>query len=88
MSKHTPGPWNMTQTPNDIDFSHEIHEICAVYRGNNSKADARLIAAAPDLLDTLITLAEATESTTQGVVNPIWIHNIAKAAIAKATSDE
>jgi hypothetical protein len=55
-TKHTPGPWCLQRTPNDLDCSHDVapvggDSICSVYRGH--EADARLIAAAPTLLEVL-----------------------------------
>lgn len=43
------------------------------------EADARLIAAAPDLLDALQRIADETAAT--------WVCDIARAAIAKATGE-
>lgn len=51
--KHTPAPWKIHKTPNDPDFTHEIFGVCSVYVGENSEANARLIAAAPELLEAL-----------------------------------
>jgi len=60
MSKHTPGPWAATQTPNDgrwavlgPAFALPMFAVSPV----TSEANARLIAAAPDLLDALKWLA-------------------------------
>jgi hypothetical protein len=51
---HTPKPWPIHKTPNDADFTHEVAGICAIYAGNeNAEADARLIAASPELLEAL-----------------------------------
>ncbi len=45
--------WNMFATPNDSDFSYEVSGVCAVYSGKNSESSARLITAAPELLEAL-----------------------------------
>lgn len=47
-----------------------------------AEANARLIAAAPDLLEALEQIATATEAT---VCNPEWVAMRARTAIAKAT---
>ena len=51
--KHTPGPWKLFATPNDIDFTHEISGVAAIYIGNHSEGNAKLMVAAPDLLEAL-----------------------------------
>ncbi len=85
MSNHTPGPWrtgDMFNTvfgpPNtSIDGGPSPKTIATVQKGN--KANARLIAAAPDLLAALQTIAlHAPSLDAQGV------RDIADAAIAKA----
>ena len=53
MNKHTPGPWKLRQTFNDDDCSHEIDGIALVFRSEQANANARLIAAAPELLEAL-----------------------------------
>jgi hypothetical protein len=55
MSAHTPGPWTAIETP---ESSHHDWRIKAtrLFIGvatDNSEADARLIAAAPELLEAL-----------------------------------
>ncbi len=46
-AKHTPGPWE-AQACQVISLRNRF-QVCDTYRGN--KADARLIAAAPELLE-------------------------------------
>ena len=57
MSKHTPGPWAVyVNAPSDIvirKMSKDGYELCAIARVSSGYANARLIAAAPDLLDAL-----------------------------------
>lgn len=52
-SKHTPGPWEVPLNyPTEV-YKGEDHSICEVYGAENSEineANARLIAAAPELL--------------------------------------
>jgi hypothetical protein len=52
-TKHTPAPWLVHATPNDPDITHEIANVCCIYVGEDSHANARLIAAAPELLEAL-----------------------------------
>ena len=54
MSKHTPGPWH-TAGDQGVQIRSEKHQIAKIWtmRGNEWKANARLIAAAPDLLASL-----------------------------------
>ena len=69
-SKHTPGPWNRTKYPNIVYESKKGQGIADCYiRPGISKAqaraNARLIAAAPDLLETL-------EEVLPFISNPIY----------------
>lgn len=76
MSKHTPGPWR-TNGGDDV----WIGDARCIYVGD--KDDARLIAAAPDLLDVLI---DAHNWLSMGTLLPEGlVHTRIKAAIAKAT---
>ena len=65
MTQHTPAPWTMTETMGGFSVTHRYatpdrspgfeHEAVAIM---HSEADARLIAAAPDLLEALSLVAE------------------------------
>ena len=91
ISKHTPGPWL-------IDRNNKTNIFCigpciAEEDGgipwlDVSEADARLIAAAPDLLDALIDCVAVMESELKGlaVIQPELAY--AKSAIAKATGEQ
>lgn len=100
--KHTPGPWRLDTGRNRIMVYGLQHSVCRISLGysgepssvrhlNRRISDARLIAAAPDLLTALIGLAPilaTAESNASG--NPEWEAvssriNAARAAIAKAT---
>ncbi|WP_152593472.1 hypothetical protein [Stenotrophomonas maltophilia] len=87
MNKHTPGPWwvddhtNIRSEPGMVAFP-------CVKDGLPQEANARLIAAAPELLEALILLErEMVESGNAGSVDYGWKPAIEKtrAAIAKAT---
>ena len=67
MGKHTPGPWRAVGFHGDktwlhvqADYDGEVHEICDLDEpaGGRSprlkEADARLIAAAPEMYDALL----------------------------------
>ena len=94
--KHTPGPWKVCQG--------QTHEWTSVFAENGTfvtntnhsrarsdgeaSANARLIAAAPDLLAALELIANGCEVSSLGDVYPSIIldpRDIARAAIAKAT---
>jgi hypothetical protein len=95
MSKHTPGPWRHSY---DRGYFVEplgrdqIGRVCTIQAPRNSEtglADARLIAAAPELLDALVSLG-GTCFCDVGVGDPrMSDHSVpckkARAAIAKAT---
>lgn len=62
-SKHTPGPWTVVHEDEGSCFVDTVAPgnsqwAIAVPRGPNSKANARLIAAAPELLEALIECGE------------------------------
>jgi hypothetical protein len=91
MSEFIPGPWNIG-TKNGARVWSENGEtliadadVSESLRKEIKKANARLIAAAPDLLDALMTVP-------QGLLwsdDDLWRwHDKARAAIAKATGGE
>ena len=98
--KHTPGPWSerngrIFQTDRE---ELTIANVGRAYDGDYSPANARLIAAAPDLLEALSSIDIYLSDTLSGRVNPDpatykqWLidgiteaRNRARAAIAKAT---
>lgn len=58
MAEHTPGPWSVehdedADTISIVNFGGEIAVLHGVSMGENDESDARLIAAAPDLLAAL-----------------------------------
>lgn len=84
MSKHTPGPWSFDGAINvayagyfSVGFP-DGSGFCVPY--DIGEANARLIAAAPDLLEALQVLANVTAADN----SPKRIREIALAAIAKA----
>lgn len=79
-TKHTPAPWKVNGTQVHADNKHESL-IADVFDQNEAcKANARLIAAAPELLEAL---EIALEASTQGRDDKSW-EDAAIAAIAKA----
>lgn len=78
MSNHTPGPWR-TNGGDDV----WIGDARCIYVGDED--DARLIAAAPDLLEALCKLTQLYDSF-DGPRGPCRIR--ADAAIAKATGEQ
>ena len=96
MSKHTPGPWNVSEefdgTSIKAGMFHVTHTIqaCGFHEPDVDKAvtqaNARLIAAAPELLDALNAML-----THMGMDEDEWnkvTFNQARAAIAKATGEQ
>jgi hypothetical protein len=105
MSKHTPGPWGVEfSEPYEPEITAGQWSICRVAAfagygeidlgnelgGNNeSLANARLIAAAPELLAALshlVALLEPVEQWGALAVPGLATLNEARAAIAKATT--
>lgn len=65
MSKHTPGPWTITEDDTRITAVHPLrkhsYEIVTVhyaFQHDQFRANAKLIAAAPDLAEALQTLVD------------------------------
>lgn len=96
--KHTPGPWKIETAPNRFgkdftgvstvcDFGHDQWANLALCANNgmNGDANARLIAAAPDLLEALKYAERMLDSykTTHVGVHHAALEK-ARAAIAKA----
>lgn len=75
MSKHTPGPWETFKGQDGWG----IVGLCGGYYGELSEANARLIAAAPELLEALHGLLLFPNNPRE--------NNKARAAIAKATGE-
>lgn len=100
-TKHTPGPWLATGWENTVvnipDTHHGGHLTICVYPASGQAprseavANARLIAAAPDMLEALKAIAEACEANADSAMGEGWIkaHEkfgaFAHAALAKAT---
>ena len=84
MTQHTPGPWNVDGA--EITDGKEPLALCC-----STEANARLIAAAPELLEALTTLVnemgmdDPTEESLHGPNLMVARAAIAKATIAKAT---
>ncbi len=72
MSDHTPGPWHTTGTQHEEVRNGDGFLVCKARTD-----DARLIAAAPDLLEALEDLLPLLEDRR--------LQNKARAAVAKAT---
>jgi hypothetical protein len=100
MSEHTPGPWEAREGWEEVygpavytAGAHETQPLAAVHEvGNpNAKADARLIAAAPDLLAALDHLSGHASTTYHMCgTDEEWMEGLraARAAIAKATGEK
>ena len=95
MNKHTPGPWHVQgdhgklwiETSGNDDTIAEVHRRAAkgsVYSCKEASANAKLIAAAPDLLEAL-----EDSLTALNIVYPNGspVLNAAYAAIAKARGE-
>jgi hypothetical protein len=103
MSKHTPGPWATDEADHDAPYQDikikagKHRTVCTVWiddapvRDFNAEqaANARLIAAAPDLLEALTKLLDMHERCDAGFAPHVElrfaIRDMARAAIAKAT---
>ena len=85
-TQHTPGPWQQVHTgETGLVFAKIFDEIHFIAE-ETDKANARLIAAAPDLLEALKEIVGFWDSIVPtDAVNQMHIN--ARAAIAKATTN-
>jgi hypothetical protein len=98
-AKHTPGPWQVNHNdPTQVCDADGVVRGCApvahcsIGTASERKANARLIAAAPDLLKALIdlvgTMCSASGSDLEDDLDAIDARvGDARAAIARATGD-
>jgi hypothetical protein len=84
-TQHTPGPWKTNGDPyvSTADGRRSIAFCDSHQQAHEDRANARLIAAAPDLLDALLrVLRDVASDGLDG-----W-EDQARAAIAKATGEQ
>ena len=98
-TKYTPGPWNFQPCDEYVNcfdvLCEEDYYVATTHDGvrgdKNAGANARLIAAAPDLLEALQNIAEHwnQDQNEAAMADACWhaIHT-ARAAIAKATGEQ
>ena len=92
MSKHTPGPWRYK--PHRVDCNYMLI-TCSDdpqegdnLRGYCGEANARLIAAAPELLEALQVIVKSlSDQDDEGLIEHAEPMIAARAAIAKATGE-
>lgn len=91
MSKHTPGPWvaerrsTMVATAIDGAYGYELFDVrCDV---PEFEANARLIAAAPDLLEVLEQFVAWVDAPSESAFSDSQLA-AARAAIAKAKGEQ
>ena len=93
-TKHTPGPWNFQPCDEYVDcfdvLCEEDYYVATTHDGvrgdKNADANARLIAAAPDLLDELLSVLDWAV-TERAPLRKQEIESIRK-VIAKATGEQ
>ncbi len=101
MSKHTPGPWEIgceqtdglgryAQVQSSEEFGDIVARVCVAHKANHTlnrsgRANARLIAAAPELLDALQEIVSAADGSGWDQLDAGF--SKARAAIAKAKGE-
>lgn len=102
MSKHTPGPWVTDEVDHDAPYENikikagNHHTVCTVWIDDApvhdfnamQYANARLIAAAPELLEALKLCASVCAGHTMHKDGLVKALEAARAAIAKATGEQ
>jgi hypothetical protein len=83
---HTPGPWSIPGSANLVGTEGEGRRLVAETHGANFEANAVLIAAAPDMLASLIELTEWLRwhvGPADGEIHGLLINAVAVIASAK-----
>lgn len=86
MSKHTPGPWSVDVHRNVLGPDGKMVAFPCIQDGQNEVANARLIAAAPELLKSLIEILPMAKDSLSHPNLSVEILD-AIAAITKATGE-
>ena len=95
MSKHTPGPWASNEYTTSVSVPLKAVDCERIgfsivfvngHRGKEAAANARLIAAAPELLEALKEIVDAADGAGWEQLDPSF--KKARAAIAKATGEQ
>lgn len=81
---HTPGPWRLSRTERYVMDGVAAPWVCEVTPRAECRANARLIAAAPDLLEVAKAIAAAADALNGTVAGAGPLATMARAAIAKA----
>jgi hypothetical protein len=91
--KHTPGPWHLNFKPGPIVYSEQGEQVANLFEplidAKENRANARLIAASPELLDALLSIVGSGFPVEDEYGYEHWAiseeqRSIARAAIAKA----
>jgi hypothetical protein len=92
MQKHTPGPWCVKRDKTGLPYIGVVSDpsdypgTVATVDGGYPEGDARLIAAAPDMLDALKRIADGQwDDTIAETTGTLAMREIAREAIRKAT---
>lgn len=83
MSKHTPGPWHLFEK-NRLCIESDTGNVALCNLARDNEHDAKLIAAAPDLLVALRDLLSWQDESKHAV--PLTMLQNARMAIDKATT--
>ncbi len=84
MSKHTPGPWEVSPQVRAAVLIG-VAKVSLPDGSEENRANARLIASAPDLLEALEAIVESVDAETAAIFEHlVWA---ARAAISKATGE-
>lgn len=89
MVKHSPAPWTLyvkKGTPLSIESASQLADVCS-FLVPPTRADADLMVAAPDLLETLQTVADKLDEFADAEDLPVNLLQDVNAAIAKAVGE-
>ena len=86
--KHSPTPWILTETPTHVTVRSANNEV--IFHDDKRLlevlADAKLVSAAPDLLEALQEVVDAADGDGWKQIDPLFTKQ--RAAIAKARGEK
>ena len=89
MAEHTPGPWRVSSRLQVRQVKSEKRLVADIITGYipEAEANARFIAAAPDMEKALEMYIQAEDSELPSVEEFAWAGDAARAALAKARGE-
>ena len=88
MTQHTPGPWKLNKSPMGATFVMSTEGWVAELSILNSEANARLIAASPEMLECLRRIFDLADESAKGIDGYEQIAEWSRNLLAKVGEQE